>query len=62
MTTITTVSRRRAPSPVAWFELPLGPFRAALETWRSFKALRRLESMPDHILKDIGWPASDADR
>lgn len=69
MTTISPATRRRAPLPAAFFPLTpagllplLSGVSALIQRWRSFRALRQLESMPDHILKDIGWPASGADR
>lgn len=69
MTMISPATRQRAPLPAAFFFLSLsgpgalfGGIASAARRWRSFRALQQLEAMPDHILKDIGWPATGTDR
>ena len=49
---------------------PLGPtYRWVLkqegrlwQKWREYKTRRIIDSLPDHILQDIGWPLVEHDR
>lgn len=64
MTMISPATPRRAPLPAAFFSLSgpsalLGGIASLARRWRSFRALQQLEALPDHLLKDIGWPATD---
>lgn len=69
MTTISPVGGRRASLPAALFD-PIGSAfasaarlaLASVERWRAHRALMLLEAMPDHVLKDIGWPARQTER
>lgn len=43
---------------ISHFSLPaalIGVWRQ----WRTYRELRTLESLPEGLLKDIGWPSSD---
>lgn len=69
MTTISPASRRRAmpaldlfPSALQSLSGLLASALALIGQARRLSRLRQPDQLPDHILKDIGWPATEYDR
>ena len=68
MTSITTypVRRRRVSSPISspspLFAALQGFVSSAICQWRSYRELRAIESLPEGLLKDIGWPSGKNER
>lgn len=49
-------------SPLQLVATFFGFVPAALRQWRAYRELRTIESLPEGLLKDIGWPSGDNDR
>lgn len=69
MTTISPASRRRAMPAHDFFPATFQALSGLLASPLAFAAkarrlsrLRQPDQLPDHILKDIGWPAAEHDR
>ena len=62
ITIMALVQSYRGSDPVS-SALPASRFTglvaSLVESWQKARAARQIESLPDGLLKDIGWPAAE---